>query len=167
MALIIETGSIVPNADSFITVAELTAYTAKRLVVLSATTDGHLESLIIKAMDFLESLESRMQGSRVDPTQTLSWPRSGVQLNGFDVPENAVPELLKKALCQLSTDADLFALMPTGDGREVIKKKVDVLETTYAETGAATPQPTLTAFYNILGPLLSSGGAFTLDMDRA
>ena len=117
-------------------------------------------------MDFLESLESRIQGTRVSSEQVLSWPRANVSLNGFDVLETTIPAVLKKALCQLAVDADGFDLMPTGDGREVIKEKVDVLEATYAATGAAVPQPALTAFYNILAPLLASGGAFTLELER-
>lgn len=167
MALVLETGAIVANAEAYVAAVEVVAYAAKRSVTLTSVTDAHVESLIVKAMDLLESLESRIQGTRVSSEQVLSWPRANVSLNGFDVLETTIPAVLKKALCQLAVDADGFDLMPTGDGREVIKEKVDVLETTYAATGAAVPPPpTLTAFYNILAPLLASGGAFTLELER-
>lgn len=166
MALTIETGAIVPDADSYVDIEDVTLYANKRGVVLSDDTDEAVERLIVKAMDFLETQEPQMQGTRVSAEQNLSWPRSGVYLNGFDVAEDSIPSLLKKALCQLALDADVFDLMPTSNGREVIKEKVDVIETTYSEAGSASPQPSLTAFYNILAPLLTSGGSFSLDLTR-
>ncbi len=167
MALVIETGAQETDADAYVAAADVTAYATKRGVVLSATTNEHVESLITKAMDFLETQEPRFRGTRVSIDQSLSWPRSDVQINGFDFPATAIPKQLKNALCQLAIDADTLDLMPTSDGREVIKEKVDVIETTYAGSNSASPQPALTAFFNLLAPLLSSGGVFTLDMERA
>ena len=167
MALTIETGAQVLDADAYVAAADVVAYASKRGVVLSSTDDTVVEALIVKAMDFLEAQESRFQGSRVSATQVLSWPRQDVQLNGFDFPSDSIPQPLKNALCQLAIDADTLQLMPSTDGREVLKEKVDVLETTYAPTNSASPQPSLTAFFNLLAPLLSSGGVFTLDMERA
>jgi len=167
MALIIEDGSPVADANSYVTAANVTEFATLRGITLSSVADAHVESLIIKAMDFLESQEPRFRGSRVSADQMLSWPRQDVQLNGFDFPSTAIPVQLKKALCQLAIDADTLDLMPTTDGREVIKEKVDVIETTYAESNSASPQPALTAFFSLLAPLLSSGGVFTLSMERA
>lgn len=167
MALIIETGAQIANAESYVTAADVTGYATKRGLSLSSVADGPVEALIIRAMDFLEAQESRFQGSRVSATQVLAWPRQDVQLNGFDFPSDSIPKVLKNALCQLAIDADKLDLMPTTDGREVVKEKVDVIETTYAESNSSSPQPALTAFFNLLAPLLSSGGVFTLDMERA
>lgn len=166
MALIIENGTQVLNAEAYVAAADVTGYATKRGLSLSSVADASVEALIVRAMDFLESLESRFQGSRVSSTQVLSWPRLNVQLNGFDFSSSAVPQILKNALCQLAINADTLDLMPTTDGREVIKEKVDVIETTYAESNSSSPQPALTAFFNLLAPLLASGGVFTLDMER-
>jgi hypothetical protein len=166
MSLVIENGTGVANAVSYVTTAEVTSYATTRGIVLPDATDAAVEILIHKAMDMLESLESQFQGIRVTSTQPLAWPRKEVSLNGFPVPENTVPALLKKALCQLATDASQIDLMPRGDGREVIREKVDVLETEYAARGVAAPQPHLTAFYAILDPLLGSGGVFNLELSR-
>jgi len=166
MSLVIENGTEVPNAQSYVTVAEVIAFAVARGIVLPSTADAAVEILIHKAMDMLESLEPQFQGARVTSTQPLAWPRKGVMLNGFPVPENSIPALLKKGLCQLATDASSIDLMPLGDGREVIEEKVDVLSTKYAERGVTAPQPYLTAFYAIVDPLLASGGMLNLELTR-
>lgn len=166
MSLVIEDGTEVANAQSYVTVAEVVAFAAARGIVLPSTADSAMEILIHKAMDMLESLEVQFQGSRVTSTQPLAWPRKEVTVNGFPVPETTIPALLKKGLCQLATDASVTPLMPNGDGREVIEEKVDVLSTKYAERGNTAPQPHFTAFYAIIDPLLESGGAFNLELSR-
>jgi hypothetical protein len=115
-------------------------------------------------MDFLETLEARFAGTRVSETQALAWPRADVQVNGFDLAEDTIPAVLVKALCQLAYDAEKVDLMPRGDGREVTKEKIGPLEFTYAETNSAAPQPSLTAFWALIDPLLSASGGFLLDL---
>ena len=166
MSLVIEDGTVVVSAQSYVTVAEVVAYASQRGVALSLTSDAHVEILIHRAMDFLEAQEARFQGSRVSPDQELSWPRKDVVVNGFEVEGDTLPPLLKKALCQLVLDADTLDLMPNGDGREIIREKVDVLETQYAQRGVTAPQPSLTAFFTLLGPLLDAGGVFSLEIER-
>ena len=60
MALIIENGSIVDNANSFVTAAEMVAYAALRGVTITADTTTQ-EQQIILAMDYLVSREQSMQ----------------------------------------------------------------------------------------------------------
>lgn len=167
MALIIEDGSIVADADTFASVADLDAFTSKRGIALAAADEAAKEILLIKAMDFLETLEPRFQGSRINAEQTLSWPRQDVSINGFEWAEDSIPGQLIKAQLQLAVYAETVDLLPAGDGREVIKEKVGPLETTYADTGSANPQPALTAFWEFISPLLVGGGAFTLDLEHA
>lgn len=166
MSLVIEDGSLVDSADSYVTVEEVLEYAEKRALVLSLTTDAHVETLVHRAMDLLEAQETTFQGTRVSAEQPLSWPREGVILNGFDVDPTTIPVALKKALCQLAVDADSRDLMPTSDGREVIEEKVDVISTKYAQTGNASPQPSLTAFFTLLRPLLDTDGGYLLELER-
>jgi len=53
MALIIEDGTLVANADSYVTLAVARAFAEKRGLVPVAT--DALEADLIKAMDFIES----------------------------------------------------------------------------------------------------------------
>ena len=101
MALIIEDGSIVVNADSYVTTAELTTYAAKRNYTVTAVP-AELEVLLIKAMDYLASLESRYKGDRVNNIQELSFPRIGVQLHGYWLDSDVIPQDLKNAQMELA-----------------------------------------------------------------
>jgi hypothetical protein len=57
--------------------------------------------------------------------------------------------------------------MPTGTGREVIREKVDVLETEFAAGAGGSPQPYLAKVRALLAPLLSTSGTAGLKTLRA
>lgn len=158
MALIIETGAGVPDADSYASLAELATYATSRGITLTAATDTAKEVLLRKAADYLDTLEPKFRGSRVEADQALAWPRSDVLLYGVAFAEDAIPDQLIKAQCQLACDADTLNLQPNGAGREVIRQKVDVIETEYAKQGTGSVKPELNKAMAILEPLLNSNG---------
>jgi hypothetical protein len=167
MPLIIENGSIVADANSYVTVSDARGYAVVRSIVLPVA-DADVEVLIVKAMDYVEAMEDRFPGDRVSGEQVLAWPRTGVTLNGFEVAETAIPKLLKDAVCQLTCDAMTIDLLPNGTGREVVKQKVDVIETTYAQTGSSQVTPVLGAAMALLDRLFRAGtGGLTLGVGRA
>lgn len=168
MPLVIENGSLVAGANSYVSVAEARAYATARASTLPAD-DTEVEAALIVAMDFLESLRGEYQGRKVNPaTQSLQWPRTGVQIDGWDVPANHIPKELKDAQCQLAIEsASGVDLMPTGDGREVIREKVDVLETEWAPGSGGAAQPIFTKVRAFLAPLLSAGGFGGIKVTRA
>ena len=157
MSLVIENGSLVAGANSFVSVAEARAYAEARASTLPAE-NAAVESALIVATDYLESYRNKFKGSKVDPeTQALQWPRSGVVIEGWEVPEDYIPKELKAAQIQLAIEvANGVDLMPTGEGREVIRKKVDVLETAYAPGAGGSPQPVFEKARALLTPLLST-----------
>lgn len=160
MALIIETGAGVVNADSYASLAELATYATSRGITLTAATDTAKEVLLRKAADYLDTLEPKFRGSRVEVDQALAWPRSDVYLYGSTelFPATSIPPQLIKAQCQLACDADTTNLLPNGAGREVIRQKVDVIETEYAKQGTSSVKPELNKAMAILEPLLNSNG---------
>lgn len=168
MALTIETGAGVANADSYASVAEARAYASARGVTLSAV-DGDVEILLRKACDYLDSLETEYKGSRVESDQALAWPREDVFL--FDseeaFPSTDIPDQLLRAQCQLAVDAVATDLQPTGTGRETLMERVEgAVEVQYAERGSGSVTPELNKANAILGPLLKSGGGFGLTTVR-
>lgn len=168
MALVIEDGTPVTGATSYATVAQARAYALARGVTLSAV-DADVEKLLIKACDYLESLEPRFKGSRVAPaTQELAWPRTGVYLysNPVMFAVDEIPAILIKAQCQLAVDAVDIDLMPSGSGKEVVKEKVDVIEVEYSKGQGSVSLPELTAALAILGPLFNGGGGMRLTTYR-
>lgn len=158
MALTIETGTGVAGANSYATVAEARTFASTRGVTLSAS-DPAVEVLLVKASDFMNSLESKFKGTRVSPTQALAWPRENVYLFGSTVAAlpTALPACLKQAQCQLAMDAVTLDLLPNGKGREVIRQKTDVIETEYAKSGTGSITPRLNKAMALLEPVFKGG----------
>lgn len=143
MALVIEDGSVVAGANSYIEVQDAKDYAAARGVDLGSD-DAVTEQRLLGAMDYLESLSYK--GTRTDPdNQVLAWPRTGVVSDGRTYGPNVIPTQLKSAQAQLVIElfngVVLFGSSSAGGGEKFVKKeKVDVVEVEYAtpkETGEA------------------------------
>ena len=102
--LIIEDGSIVPGADSFVSAADFAVYAANYGVEVPDAEPAQ-EALLRRAAVQLDGL--RWAGAPVSGDQALSWPRSGVVRNGFAVKLDAIPAQVKQA--QMALAAELHA----------------------------------------------------------
>jgi hypothetical protein len=152
MSLTVEDGSVVAGANSYVSVSDAQAYATARGIVVTVT-----EALLLKAIDYLESLRAEYQGIKTDGSQSLQWPRSGVYLDGYEVGEDEIPDVLINAQIRLACEAYTYDLMPTTEGREVIMERVEGAVTVqYAPSGDVAPQPTFTAASAMLAPLLKS-----------
>lgn len=160
MSLVIEDGSSPSGAESYATVAELRSFATSRGITGVPVGDTACEVLLRKACDFLGTLEGRYKGARTADDQPLSWPRSSVYLFGTTTlfADDEIPTQVVTAQCQLACDAITTELQPLGTGREVIKQKVDVIETEYGKTGGGTVQPEFNKAMGILAPCLNGGG---------
>lgn len=162
MALIIEDGSLPPGANSYTTVAAARAYAEARAATFPAD-DVAGEVLAIKAMDYIEALRGQFVGSRYSRDQALSWPREGVTLDGFDYLATEVPALLADAqravMIEIAAGLDV---MPTGTGKEVIRKKIGELETEWAAGSGNAPTPVMRKVNALLRPLLGGSGMTTV-----
>lgn len=167
MALTIEDGSGVTDANSYATVVQARAYVNARGLALPVD-DSDVEKLLVLACDYLQSLESKYKGSKTDATFSLSWPRQNVflfnSITAFD--KNTIPAILIQAQCQLAVDQNSTDLLPTGSGREVTSEKVDVIEVHYAETKSTSVLPDLNKANAILQPLLNESAGFALSSIR-
>jgi len=167
MALIIENGTGVSGAVSFVTVEEARAFAEFRGATLPAT-DPSVEVLLVKAGDYLLGLEHFFQGYRSTGTQRLPFPRADVYLpGGYSVPLNHIPALLKEAQIQLAIEGVSRDIRPTGDGREVIREKVGPLETEYTAGAGGTVQPVFNKVWDLLLPLMKNQGGGRLGVVRA
>jgi len=108
--LVIEDGTGNPNAMSYVTVGALQAAALQRGITLPAT-DEEQEVLLIKAMDYMQSLN--YQGLRYSKEQNLKWPRVGVVIDGFYYDYDELPEQLLRGQTQLAFDAMTVDLQPT------------------------------------------------------
>ncbi|MCE0801987.1 hypothetical protein LVQ77_17015 [Buttiauxella sp. S04-F03] len=131
MALIIETGSGVPGADSYASVSELKAYADARGESLPVD-DQSIEVLLNQAMDCLQySYEYR--GARTFPDALLQWPRSG--LKGID--ENQIPPEVKFAQMKLACIAFTEDISSSTSTAQTTREKVDVIEIEYSDQGSS------------------------------
>lgn len=133
--LIIEDGSIVANANSFATDAELKAYANIRGFVIPATQPAR-EALLVQAMDYLTSKESMLSGDRVNINQELPYPRIGACAKGFAIPSTAIPNDIKKAQMELAIQANTSELLVNNSNKNVQKEKVGTLEVSYFSGGS-------------------------------
>ncbi len=89
MALIVETGAVIPDADSFTSLID-----ARALAVnygLSLPTDD-TEAEVVLRQGYLNLLqrERTLQGSRISAVQTGIYPRSNVLNNCFPVDSDVI-----------------------------------------------------------------------------
>lgn len=164
MALTVEDGTVVTNANSYNTLVEIKAYAASRGFALPST-DSAIEIESNKAMDYLESKRDMYEGEKVSSLQELQFPRTDLVIDGIDFPADEIPGILKKAQCQLiclsSSGVDL---MPTITGGFIKKEKIGPIETEYSENFSLSPDmPTVDA---LLQPLYKSAGGFSLSTLR-
>lgn len=163
MALVIEDGSIVANANSFVTVEEIRVYALQRGFELPAE-DSKVEVFAINAMDYIFSKEEQFQGVRTSEVQELPEPRTGAYVYGKLVGSNVIPPAAKRAQLQLALDnSQGVDLMPTVTGAAVKREKVGPLETEYevSATSGYSGQPDLQAANSWLDLLYGTSG-FTL-----
>lgn len=167
MALIIETGAIVANASSFVTLVEFKAYALARGQDLAAIADTVIEPKAVKAMDYIFAREDDLQGDRVSYEQPLPYPRSSVVLYNTEVPITEIPKLVKNLQCQLMLDAyNGVDLMPNATGPAIKREKTGSLETEFAIGNGESNAPSLPAAEAWLKPLLRGLGGFTLSVGR-
>lgn len=157
MALVVEDGSGVVGANSYLSVAELRAYATERGIVLPA--DPGVEPLLIKAADYLE-LRTYI-GTKVNDDQGLSWPRNTVDGWGVTV-ELAVPVAIKRAQSLLAVEAMNGALSSAARPSKYTKTKIDVVQVEYRKTSEMAVGMRYLAVDTLLEPYVtaSSGRPF-------
>ena len=154
--IIIEDGTVVSGANSYVTEAELTTYAADRGITLTAATDV----LLIKAMDYIESLA--FIGDKHKESQPLQWPRDEVYIDRYYIERETIPKELKNGVytAALAIDAELDPLRIIE--RATKREKVDVIEVEYMDSAASqTIVRTISAaLYKILLPGGHGSSAF-------
>lgn len=174
MALIVEDGTIVASANTYLDLAALKAYFSERAIDMTAYSDANLEAALHTATDLLE-YNYTYKGSIVDETtpQVLLWPRTGLtDRRGITLPDTTIPPELLAAQAELARSAVIkiaegerleFSDAPSRQG-VVTKSKLDVMEETYSETTSeaitTVDEKALDYVCTILKPYLRSCGLF-------
>lgn len=162
MAIVVEDGTNVANANSFVTLAEYTAWADDRGINVPPSPAS--EQNLIKATDYINTLEPQFSGERLYDDQPLAFPRTLQYIHGILVADGNIPKEVKvlqyTVAYALSLGIELFPM--TGE-RAVKRKKVGPLETEWFDNDIS---PTLTMVDAAAAPLLSFSGAFALTVRR-
>ena len=150
--IIIEDGSQVANANSFVTDAEYTTYSTARGLTVGATVSDR-EQELIKAIDYLQSVENSLQGYRSSSTQELIYPRYGVTLYGYVLASDKIPKELKNAQMEAAAYATSGVLLTNTSNNNIKSEQVASLKTEYFE-GSNTETLVLKRVNAQLRPLL-------------
>ena len=131
MTLIVEDGTGLATAESYVSVADADA----RHTALGNTawtgTDAVKESALRRATQYmLQRYRTRWTGTRTFRVQALDWPRYGVEADGYVVDSDIVPDDVASACADLALRALAEDLNPDLE-RGVIRDKVGPLETEY------------------------------------
>jgi len=157
--IIVEDGTIVENANSYVDVSTFTAYAANRGIDIA----GDASTLLVSATDYLETL--KFVGTKETRDQPLQWPRVNVYIDGFYYAPTDIPSQLKTAQMEvaMSLDSDIDPQAPIE--RKTTKEKVGPIEVEYSESSAS----------NTINPKISSAlkgltvglGGFQFAVSRA
>lgn len=161
MALTIEDGTVVSGADSYITVAEYNTWADARFGSGRSTapaTDAAAEQLILRAMDYFETLN--FQGEIYDDDQPLQWPRTSVVIDRIPINYNEIPKEVKNALYELSYAEEKSLGMLNVWERKTIMEKVGPVEKRFSEGSATRKIPV--AVHKWVKKLLVSSGTFVM-----
>lgn len=159
MSLIVEDGSVVAGAESYISVADATSYHSKRgNSTWALLTTAQMEEALRRATDYMTQVyRIKWLGSLVSGTQSLDWPRViASRADGALVASDSVPNDVMNVCAELALKAGAGELAPDL-GRRVTKEKVDVIEVEYADYG--TEYVRFRAIDNMLAPYLALGSS--------
>lgn len=135
MAIIVEDGSQVTGANSFVTDAEYVAYAdLKGLTIASSSVTREVD--LLAGMDYLLKNESCIQGRRVSSTQALLFPRVGVCLFGYVVNSNVIHDYVKYAQMEAAAYNTSGTLLSNTESTNIAKEKVVSLEVEYFKGGS-------------------------------
>jgi hypothetical protein len=165
IAIIVEDGTNVIGANSWVSVDDYISYAASRGVTVTGDADV-LASQLLQAVDYINTYRDRFKGAKTYITQTMQWPRQYVTIDNADWPKDVIPPELIAAQCQLGMA--LFAGITfnanVAAGLPVIMEKVDVIETQYASPSAVAgfswQEASLPVVDGLLAPLLRGSAMF-------
>ncbi len=159
--IIVEDGSVVANANAFGDTAGADTYHQELGQTAWTGTSTVKEQAILRAMRYLESLEEKMEGTRIGTTQELAWPRYGMtDKTGNDVASDTVPEawinaMYEAALIELVSPGALQPELEFG-GAPVLSKSVKAGSVSSSKTyqGGYINQKVYTVIRELISPFL-------------
>jgi hypothetical protein len=133
VALIVEDGSVVSGADSYVSIADCTTYhAAQGNPAWAAAAEADQETALRRATKWLDNYyRGRWTGVKSDEDQALAWPRSqAVDEDGCSIDDDEIPQVVKDAACEAALRA-LSATLDPDISRIKSRVKVGPIEVDY------------------------------------
>lgn len=154
MALTVETGEGLADADSLVELADVRAFATARGKTLDAE-DAVVEAQIRNAHDFLMQTEPRLRGTRTVETQSLPFPRQDLVVRDIELADDEVPADVKTAMCLLVLGMQDIDPFPIRETRNIVQETIGPIQTTYRNVSSSPLFPQVEAY---LAPFYTSAG---------
>lgn len=129
MALVVEDGSVVTGANTYVTVAEFKAWADDRGITYG--DDAAISADIYRAMDYFERLQ--FIGNKANENQPLQWPRTEALIDGYYADATEIPAPVKLAIYEaIVVEAAGNSELNVQD-RKTLREKIGDIEVVYAD----------------------------------
>ena len=160
MALVVEDGTGIANAASYISLVNARAFLATRGLSLNVD-DTIAEQQLRLGTDYTESYGDQYTGTKYTQDQALEWPRSNAVVQGFTISVTEIPLRLGYGQAMLASEIEAGVdLTPIQTGRFIVRDKIDVMDTWFSERINTSGQPRFPAVDIMLIPLLGIHSRF-------
>lgn len=173
MALIVEDGTGVADANSYVSLDDCADYCTEQGLTFPASPSLPAEQAIVRATRSLDAqYESKYPGTRTfGRDQSLGWPRHDIDnsstgdlvtdTEGNTIEDEEIPIEIVRATCELAARelTEAQSTMPDLD-RSILSEKAGPVSITFAAN--AREQTVFPVVDGILAPLIGGGGAGSL-----
>ena len=144
MALVIEDGTGVSGANSYVAWTDFTSWAdARDISITNHNQQDHIEAHILRAMDYFENLN--FIGRKATQEQTLQWPRAQVVIDTYAIDANTIPDQVKTAIYELVVSFDAGDFPLTARERQTVREKIGDIDVTYkSSAGMRKTTPAIT-----------------------
>lgn len=160
ITLIVEDGSVVDNANTFIDLTPARERSEALGLVISADDETAKSQLTQGYYQLIRSYQNRLKGNLVSQSQTGIYPRQGVHANGFTVPSNEIPaDVIRAQLAYADSINRGSDMNQTASSQEVKSESLEgVGSKTYKDGSSRRTTPLVPAVTQWLQPYLKSNG---------
>lgn len=131
MALVVEDGTGLPDAEAYISVADTDAYfSARGNTAWAALSTDQKEQALRLGADYMGQVYGpRWCGERATSTQALDWPR----IDACSIASDVVPVAVKRANAELAVRSATSGALLADAGAQVKQETVGPISVTYAD----------------------------------
>ena len=133
--LIVEDNTGLTNSNVYATVEQFKEFAELNGLNVDNVDDDQLAVYLVRATNFIDSLESQMVGKRLNPEQALAFPRQRSNSCSGNPHLYDMRGLVKALFYCVEAQSLGFSLLPVNISKDDIikKEKIDVLEVQYSD----------------------------------